>query len=297
MDGLILIDKQVGATSYDAVRLVKRIFNTNKVGHCGTLDPFASGLLIIGINQATKVMTFLEHDYKEYEAVIKLGSFTDTYDLTGKVIENKEVVSFNKETLENVLASFLGEITQVPPIYSSIHIDGKKLYEYARENIKVDVPERKVNIFDIKLLDYTSDTIKIYVKCSRGTYIRSLGVDIAKKLDNLGHLISLRRLSIGNVSVNDANNFDSLKEGNVNLIPICKALSFKNLHIKDERILKRVYNGQDLILKNEVDDHVIVIDDNKEVAIYEKVKECVYHCIRGLYDEAYRFKRLKELQG
>ena len=97
MDGLILIDKQVGATSYDAVRLVKRIFNTNKVGHCGTLDPFASGLLIIGINQATKVMTFLEHDYKEYEAVIKLGSFTDTYDLTGNVIESKEVTSFNVE--------------------------------------------------------------------------------------------------------------------------------------------------------------------------------------------------------
>ena len=297
MDGLILIDKQVGATSYDAVRLVKRIFNTNKVGHCGTLDPFASGLLIVGINQATKVMTFLEHDYKEYEATIKFGVATDSYDTEGKVVEEKEVINYNDEQINEVLASFVGEITQTPPVFSSIHVDGKKLYEYARNNIEVEVPSRNVFIHDIRLLENNKDSIRIYVKCSRGTYIRSLGVDIAKKLNNVGHLSALRRLSIGNVSVDMANSYEDLEQGNVNLISIKDALSYKKLYISDPKILKRVYNGQDIILKNETEDRIIIIDNEKEIAIYDKKEEVFYHCIRGLFDENIRLERLKELKG
>ena len=272
MDGLILIDKEVNATSYDAVRLVKRLFNTNKVGHCGTLDPFASGLLIIGINQATKVMTFLEHDFKEYIATVKLGSSTDTLDLTGKVVSSSNINRFSIEELENILNEFKGEITQVPPMYSSIHVDGKKLYEYARNNEVVEIPERKVNIFDIKLLSLSEDSFTIYA-----------------------HLIQLRRISIGNVDVSKANSFTDLRNGQVNLISVADALSFKKLYISDVKILKRVYNGQDLILKNEIDEMLLIVDDNKSVAIYQKTNECIYHCVRGLYDETYRFKRLKEL--
>ena len=232
MDGLVLIDKKEGLTSYDVIRLVKKIFKTRKVGHCGTLDPFASGLLIIGINQATKVMTFLEHDYKEYEATIKFGTATDSYDTEGKVVEEKEIISHSNEEVIEVLNSFIGEITQTPPIYSSIHVDGKKLYEYARNNIEVEVPSREVYIHDIKLIENDNDSIKIYVKCSRGTYIRSLGVDIAKKLNNVAHLSQLRRISIGEVSVNSANTYQDLIDEKVNLISIKEALSYKKLYIR-----------------------------------------------------------------
>lgn len=294
MDGLVLVDKKVGATSYDVVKLVKRHFNTNKVGHCGTLDPFASGLLIIGFNQATKVMSFLEHEYKEYETVIKLGSSTDTYDNTGVVVSHSEIKPFEKEQLEDVINSFIGEITQTPPIYSSIHVDGRRLYEYARENIEVEIPKRQVKIHDIKILDLGSDYIKLYVKCSRGTYIRTLGVDIAKALGNDGHLVELRRLSIGNISVKDANSFDDLKEGNIKTISITDAIPFKKLFILDPKILRRVYNGQDIILKNEDEDKIIIVDNEKATAIYEKIDEHKYHCIRGLFNEDTRFKRLEE---
>ena len=297
MDGLVLIDKKEGLTSYDIIRLVKRIYKTRKVGHCGTLDPFASGLLIVGINQATKVMTFLEHDYKEYEATIKFGVATDSYDTEGKVVEEKEVINCNDEQINEVLASFVGEITQTPPVFSSIHVDGKKLYEYARNNIEVEVPSRNVFIHDIRLLENNKDSIRIYVKCSRGTYIRSLGVDIAKKLNNVGHLSALRRLSIGNVSVDMANSYEDLEQGNVNLISIKDALSYKKLYISDPKILKRVYNRQDIILKNETEDRIIIIDNEKEIAIYDKKEEVFYHCIRGLFDENIRLERLKELKG
>lgn len=295
MDGLILIDKKEGVTSYDAVMLAKRIFHTRKVGHCGTLDPFASGLLIIGINQATKVMTFLEHDYKEYLATIKLGTSTDTYDITGKVINESVINKVNEEQILEVLESFKGEIKQIPPIYSSIHIDGKKAYEYARNNQEVTLPEREVTILDLKLLSFDEESISIYVKCSRGTYIRTLGVDIAKKLNNDGFLSSLRRISIGGIKVENANSYKELEEHNVRLIDIKDALRYKKLYINDPRILKRVYNGQNIILKQEVEDDIIIVDNDKAVAIYKRDETVFFKCVRGLYDEDIRLERLKSL--
>ena len=295
MDGLILIDKKEGVTSYDAVMLAKRIFHTRKVGHCGTLDPFASGLLIIGINQATKVMTFLEHDYKEYLATIKLGTSTDTYDITGKVINESVINKVNEEQILEVLESFKGEIKQIPPIYSSIHIDGKKAYEYARNNQEVTLPEREVTILDLKLLSFDEESISIYVKCSRGTYIRTLGVDIAKKLNNDGCLSSLRRISIGGIKVDEANTYKELEEQNVRLIDIKDALRYKKLYINDARILKRVYNGQNIILKQESEDDIIIVDNDKAVAIYKREETVFFKCVRGLYDENIRLERLKSL--
>lgn len=295
MDGLILIDKKEGVTSYDAVMLAKRTFHTRKVGHCGTLDPFASGLLIIGINQATKVMNFLEHDYKEYIATIKLGISTDTYDITGKVISQSNINKICEDQILEVLETFKGDIKQVPPIYSSIHIDGKKAYEYARNNQEVILPERDVTIFDLKLLSFDEESISIYVKCSRGTYIRTLGVDIAKKLNNDGCLSSLRRISIGGIKVEDANSYKDLEEQNVRLIDIKDALRYKKLYINDPRILKRVYNGQSIILKQETEDDIIIVDNDKAVAIYKREETVFFKCIRGLYDENIRLERLKSL--
>lgn len=295
MDGLILIDKKEGVTSYDAVMLVKKIFHTRKVGHCGTLDPFATGLLIIGINQATKVMTFLEHDYKEYIATIKLGISTDTYDITGKKVSESKVNLVGEKQILDVLDTFKGEITQVPPIYSSIHIDGKKAYEYARNNQEVTLPERNVLIYDLKLISFDEDSICIYVKCSRGTYIRTLGVDIARKLNNDGCLSTLRRISIGGIKVEDANSYKDLEEQNVKLIDIKDALRYKKLYINDAKILKRVYNGQNIILKQETEDDIIIVDNDKAVAIYKREETVFFKCVRGLYDENIRLERLKSL--
>lgn len=297
MDGLILIDKVEDITSYDVVKQVKRIFHTKKVGHCGTLDPFATGLLVIGINQATKVMSFLEHDFKEYTCKVKLGTTTDTYDLTGKVVSSSNINKISKEQILEVIETFKGKITQTPPIYSSIHVDGKHLYEYARNNEHVEIPTREVVIYDLKLLDYDDESFSLYVKCSRGTYIRSLGVDIAKALNNDGHLCKLRRISIGNIKVENAITFDKLKEGEVNLIDIKDCLSFKQITLNSVGKLRRVYNGQNITLLEEKEDNILIIDGNKAVAIYNLNEDGTYHCVRGLYNEDIRFKRLKELQG
>lgn len=298
MDGIILVDKIKGITSYDVVRKIKNHFHIDKVGHCGTLDPFATGLLIVCINQATKVMSFMQHDYKEYIAKVKLGSSTDSYDLTGNVVSSSPINKFNIDQLQEVLNSFLGNIIQTPPIYSSIQVKGKHLYQYARENKEVDIPTRQVKIYDLKILSLEDDCFEIYVKCSMGTYIRSLGVDIAKKLNNDAHLIELRRVSIGNVNVNKANSYQDLLDGNINVYDIREFLDFKTIDTNDVKILTRVYNGQDIILKKEVDDMLLIVDDNKVIAVYKKSeKQGFYHCFRGLYNEDIRFKRLEQLKG
>ena len=189
MDGIILINKEKEYTSQDVVSCVKKILKIKKAGHTGTLDPMATGVLPILIGNATKLSKYLiEHD-KEYEAVIKLGIKKDTADSEGKTIEEKEVLEENlkENKIIEILNSFLGETYQIPPMYSSIKINGKKLYEYAREGIEVERPKRKINIYNIELLDLNilKKTIKIKVSCSKGTYIRTLCEDISEKLNTV----------------------------------------------------------------------------------------------------------------
>ena len=155
MDGIILINKPQGMTSHDVVNRVRRIMHTKKVGHCGTLDPMATGVLVVGINKATKAMQFLMSEEKEYRATLKLGSATDTYDAEGKVLETKPFTGY--ENLEEVLSSFKGDSMQKPPMYSAIKINGKKLYEYAREGIEVEVPERPITIYKLDLVNVHDD--------------------------------------------------------------------------------------------------------------------------------------------
>lgn len=182
MDGIIVINKPKGITSSDAVQKVRKVLGIRQVGHCGTLDPMATGVLPIMVGQATKISKYLvEHD-KTYIATVKLGEKTETGDSEGKIIERKDIEPLTENKIQDVLNSFLGETMQIPPMYSSIKINGKKLYEYARKGINVNVEPRKINIFEIKLLNCNVDEIKYKVKCSKGTYIRSLCEDIAKKL-------------------------------------------------------------------------------------------------------------------
>ena len=200
MDGIILINKEKGCTSHDVVNKVKHIFN-EKVGHTGTLDPNATGLLPILIGKGTKLSAYLINHDKEYEVTLKLGIKTDTADSEGKVINEQKVDNsiMQSEKIVKVLDSFIGKQMQTPPIYSAIKINGKKLYEYARKNIEVEIEPRQIEIFSIQLDEINEDEkiICFTVKCSKGTYIRSLCEDIAERLGTIGYMKELNRVEVG----------------------------------------------------------------------------------------------------
>lgn len=237
MDGLLIVDKKEGMTSFDVVRNIRKEYNEKKVGHIGTLDPMASGVLPILIGKATKLSDYLmEHD-KEYIAKIKLGIKTDTADREGKIIEQKPVIKENItiEKVQNVLNQFLGETEQIPPMYSAIKVNGKKLYEMARENKSVERKPRKIKITKIELLNINIDENEITykVECSKGTYIRTLSEDIAKKLETVGYMSYLRRTRVGNFKIEEAGKLIEIE----NIIE-----DIQEVQIKEEK-LKAFLNG------------------------------------------------------
>lgn len=214
MDGILVVNKSKGLTSNDIVKKVKKILNT-KVGHTGTLDPNATGVLPLLLGNATKISKYLINHDKEYEAVIKLGAKTTTADVEGKIIEEKEVnkEKLKKENIEEVLKSLIGKQQQIPPIYSAIKVNGKKLYEYARQGKEVEIKARNIEIYDLKLLkiDSKNDELTINVKCSKGTYIRSLCEDIAVKLETLGYMKELNRIQVGEFNIKDSVTIEEFK--------------------------------------------------------------------------------------
>ena len=294
-NGVLIVNKPQGITSHDVVGKIRKLYGTRKVGHTGTLDPLATGVLVILLGRAAKAAEYLVADRKTYIARLTLGITTDTEDITGKILtENDNIPSADEVVC--ACGEFLGKIKQIPPMYSALKVDGKKLYDLAREGIEVEREARDIEIFRLDLTP--TDKVNEYellVECSSGTYIRTLGVDIAKKLNNDGCLSSLRRISIGGIKVDDANSFKELEEQNVRLIDIKDALRYKKLYINDPRILKRVYNGQNIILKQEVEDDIIIVDNDKAVAIYKRDETVFFKCVRGLYDEDIRLERLKSL--
>ena len=203
--GIFLVDKPIGPSSFRMVQLIRRALSIKKVGHAGTLDPFASGLLVICVGRpATKLISqFMDGD-KVYEAVLQLGVETETQDPEGEIIARQEVPLLDEEALADCLASFQGEQLQVPPQYSALKHNGKPLYYYARRGIKIEKAARSVTISEIKLLAFTDDTVRFRVRCSKGTYIRTLASDIGKVLGCGAHLIELRRLASGCFSVAEA---------------------------------------------------------------------------------------------
>ena len=202
MDGIIVVNKPKGCTSHDVVNKVKKIVN-KKVGHTGTLDPLATGVLPLLIGKGTLCV---------YEVSLKLGISTDTMDAEGKVTEEKEVSSdiLTKENIEKILSSFIGEQEQTPPMYSAIKVAGKKLYEYARKGQEVEIPKRKIEMYNIKLvgINKVSNEIEFKVSCSKGTYIRSLCTDIAKALGTIGYMSGLERLQVGKFKIENAIKID-----------------------------------------------------------------------------------------
>ena len=219
MNGIILIDKEKEYTSHDVVAIVKKI-TKSKVGHTGTLDPNATGVLPLLLNTGTKLSKYLiEHD-KEYEVTLELGIKTDTADIEGNVIKKEEVNWKKLNDIEETLNTFLGEQTQIPPIYSAIKVNGKKLYEYARSGQNINIEPRNIQIYEIELqkIDKQKNEINFRVHCSKGTYIRSLCEDIAQKLGTIGYMKELTRTKVGNFTINEAVKIEEIENNKEQII-------------------------------------------------------------------------------
>jgi tRNA pseudouridine55 synthase len=208
--GLLVIDKPTGPTSHDIVNIVRRGTQIRKVGHTGTLDPYASGVLLILLGSATRLAEYLLEVDKEYLATIRFGAATSTYDAAGRITATRPF-TFREESLEAKMQTFIGERLQVPPVYSAIKIGGRKAYDMARNGEEVDMTPRKVHIYELALLRWESPNAVVRVRCSRGTYIRSIAHDIGEAMGSHAHLVTLRRIRLGPFSVERATPLDELK--------------------------------------------------------------------------------------
>lgn len=283
MDGLILINKEKDWTSRDVCNVTQRIYSTKKVGHTGTLDPFAEGLLLVTINKANKIAQFLDDFTKTYVATLKLGQKTNTLDLTGEIIETKEVPELSEEKIIEALNCFKGKIKQIPPMTSAIHYKGRKLYEYYHEGIEVEREYRDVEIFNISLISFKDDEIVFKAEVSKGTYIRVLGEDIALKLNTVGHLSSLKRVKIGPFDIENSIKISELTREYIPL-SIRETLKFMETFTVSNDMIKKVKDGMRLTLKDIKGDLVLIVGEDEEpISIYERRNDDIFICKRGIW--------------
>ena len=287
-DGFLLIDKESDYTSRDVCNIIAKIFDAKKVGHAGTLDPFATGLLIVALNNATKTLSYIEGQYKTYEATLLLGKKTSTGDLTGEIIEEKDVTNITEEDVKNIFESLIGDNEQTVPITSAVHVNGRKLYQYAHLNQEVELPKRTINIKSLELLELNSPIIKFRTVVSKGTYIRTLGETIAEKFHTVGHLIALRRTEILDINVNDAKKIKELTPHSLIEISEIVQKFMPLMYMPNDVELKKARHGGKLSLKlfPKIIDLFCVIDDKKSaVAIYKYSELGYYECVRGINRE------------
>ena len=211
MNGIVIVDKPQGWTSQDVTARLRRVFGTRRIGHGGTLDPMATGVLPVFVGRATRAVEFFEHAEKAYETVLRLGITTDTEDISGTVLEEK-AVSVTQEALDTVLAQFRGEIQQVPPMYSALKINGQKLCDLARKGKTVERQSRTITIHALDCLEFTGQTVRLRVRCSKGTYIRTLCKDIGEALGCGGCMEALRRIRAGAYTIEEAVPLETLLE-------------------------------------------------------------------------------------
>ncbi len=280
MQGLILINKPQNMTSFDVVAVVRKTLNIKKIGHAGTLDPNAEGLLIILVDKATKALPFLALNRKEYIATLRFGIKTNTGDIWGDVIESDDTLNMDQVKINDVLKSFIGVTKQTPPKVSAISIKGKRLYEYARANIDVEIPERDIEIFNIEQLAYAEGALTFKVECSSGTYIRSLCEDIAIRLNTVGTMEALTRISIGHYRLEDAIDIDALRRNEYRLFPLIDGIELEKVEIEDTVDVK---NGKALNLEH-TSDEILITHQNDLLAVYHyRDEDGLYHCVRGLW--------------
>ncbi|MDF9823904.1 tRNA pseudouridine55 synthase [Breznakia sp. PF5-3] len=276
MDGIIVVNKPAGMTSHDVVFRLRKILKTKKIGHTGTLDPNATGVLLVLVGKATKILPFIEDVDKEYIATMKLGIQTLSDDIWDEVLDKKAIIPI--EDFKTVLSSFKGKIKQTPPRISSIKVNGKKLYEYTRNGEDVELPIREVEIYDIESLD--DEQLKFRTHCSSGTYIRSLCVDIAKKTNNLGCMSSLVRTKVGRFHLKEAQELETLSLDNVNVHSIDEMLDhFEKIEYSP---ITDVLHGKKIHLDTQ-SNRVCITHEQKCYAIYERVNDMVFKSVRGLW--------------
>ena len=279
-EGILIIDKPVGLTSRAIDNRIGHLFTSRHVGHLGTLDPFASGMLIIGVNKGNKALTYIDDSKKTYRATLILGKKTDSGDLTGNIIEEKEIPMLNKAKIEDTLSSFLGESTQIPPMRSAIKINGEALYKKAIRGEDIERKPRDITVYSIKLLDYEDNRITFETEVSRGTYIRTLGEDIASKLGSVGYLESLRRLSINDIKEEEMVKLDDIDASSLrNPLPY---ISLRHVEI-DASIKEKALNGVRLSFPF-IDERILLVYGDKPISVYIKTEEeGVYKAERGLF--------------
>jgi tRNA pseudouridine55 synthase len=282
MNGIILVNKPIGITSHDVVVKVRKALNQKKIGHTGTLDPIADGLMILTVGKATKILPYLSEHFKEYICEMKLGQRTDTLDITGIILEEKEINHQTKEELINVLNSFLGKTLQVPPMYSAKKVDGQPLYKLARKNIEIERKSCEIEIKEIELLKYTDDSILFRVLCSTGTYVRVLTQDIAEKTGNIAVMTKLTRTKIDKFNLDNAYTLEQIDDGKYQLISTYEVLSdYRYIELKD---LTRIYQGQKMKFDFCEDEIVMITHNKKVIAAYQRNDEDgLYYCKRGLW--------------
>ncbi len=245
LDGVLIIDKPSGITSHDVVAKVRKALKTKKVGHTGTLDPLATGVLVVCVEKATKLVNYLTCDEKIYEVEMKLGIKTDTGDITGNIIDEDTNYKVTIKEANEVIKSFVGKQKQIPPMYSAIKVNGQKLYELARKGIEIEREPRDIEIFDIYNVEINNEFIKYTVHCSKGTYVRSLCEDIAQRLGTIGVMTKLRRIKSGQFEIENAIKIDDISEE--------KIISMEKLFDKEinvQKNLKELLNGMKIAIQN-----------------------------------------------
>ncbi len=267
MDALLIVNKGKNKTSRDVVNELNHIFNTKKIGHTGTLDPLATGVLVCLIGKYTKLVNLITSYDKEYIAEIKLGIKTDTGDITGNIIstDNSNV---SVDMIKEVFANFPKVYNQEVPIYSAVKINGKKLYDYARSNIPINLPKREVHIYSLELLSYENNIITFKTKVSKGTYIRSLINDLTNYLNTVGTMNNLIRTKQGYFNITDSYTIEDIKNGNYKLLNIKDFLNYPVIELPDT-LIKKVSNGSSIPNSFNIKDKVIFTYQNQDIAIYE----------------------------
>jgi tRNA pseudouridine55 synthase len=256
IDGLLIADKPEGMTSLDVVREVKRRLGAKRAGHIGTLDPFATGVLPIAVNEGTKLIPFINDELKEYEATLKLGEETTTDDLTGSVVSTGPWEDVSLDAIRSAFQTFLGKIRQIPPMFSAIKRKGRPLYRLARKGVEVERREREVEIFCLQTEQISLPRIRFKVSCSKGTYIRALARDIGKKIGCGAHLIQLRRVRSGPFTLEQAVSWERLKEMSTTqpsfpgLIPLEQALPSLPEVVGNEPLIRKVRHGKEMVVRD-----------------------------------------------
>ena len=273
MNGILVIDKEKNMTSRDVVNQVCDKLGTKHVGHTGTLDPIATGVLVLGINNGCKIIDLLTSNIKTYEAEVIIGLQTETLDVTGDILEQVDNVNIDLDKIKEVINNFPKEYLQIVPIYSALHVNGKRLYEYARSGEEVDLPKRNVQILSLELIsDLEKDeyySFKIRTTVSKGTYIRSLIRDIGERLGYPCCMKELRRIRQGIFDINEAYKLDEVDK-NIKLISIKDALSDYEKITVDDEIAFKVSNGQKMKFDTNSDVVIVVDNNDKLLAIYKR---------------------------